>query len=217
MQIGELQVITQDLENRSHLEQVVALCEGGIDWIQLRLKTQTDDEAFCIVKEALSICKAYNCKVILNDRVDIAAKLEVDGVHLGKSDMPLAEARKILGGSKIIGATANTIEDLKLIEKEGIANYIGLGPFRFTETKKNLAEILPFSVFKNSKEYTQIPIVAIGGINSVDIAQLVEADIHGVAVSSSIVKQKNVAESAREMKKALQLYKTLEYEFKDRG
>lgn len=197
MRISRLHIITQDLENKSHLQQVKEACEGGADWIQIRLKTQSKEEVKKIAQEAKMICLLHDCQLILNDHVEIAAELKLDGVHLGKTDMPLSEARAILGDYCIIGATANSYEDVEKIESEGIANYIGFGPYKFTTTKKNLSEVLDFEHFQNINQKTQLPVIAIGGIEYNDLETVLDTPIHGVAISSGIVKQENTVEATK--------------------
>ena len=105
----------------------------GIRWIQLRYegRRMTDTEVMAAAKEAKKICDARGCVLIINDRVEIAAAVDAHGVHLGKEDMPVREARRLLGENKIIGGTANTLEDIRKHHLEG-ADYIGLGPYRYT-------------------------------------------------------------------------------------
>jgi len=210
MRIEELQVITQDLNHCTHVEQVKALCEGGVKWIQLRLKKQNNTEAKIIAIQAKRICDEYGATLIINDRVEIAKELKT-GVHLGANDMPLSGARRILG-NQIIGSTANSMEDVINIHEEGLANYIGLGPFAFTETKENLAPVLDLDVYRHIKRMTNIPVVAIGGIELSDLVQLKETDVHGVAISGAIVTAENITEAAKIWVEAINNLKLVEDE-----
>ena len=136
-----IQFISHYSERYSYLDSIQLALEGGCRWIQLRMKDATDDEVRPIAVEAQKLCRAYGAKFIIDDRVALVRELGADGVHLGKNDMPIREARQILGPDYIIGGTANTFEDAKA-HYEASANYIGCGPFRFTTTKKNLSPVL---------------------------------------------------------------------------
>lgn len=190
--ISRLHYITQDLEHFSHEEQARRACACGIDWLQLRVKEQTYEGWFKIAKEVRAITLKYGVKLILNDSVQIALEINADGVHLGKDDMPVRSARKLLGKEKIIGGTANTVEDIIQLQADG-ADYIGLGPYRFTETKQNLSPVLGIAGYRDIITQLKtaghnIPVIAIGGIKAADVRPLLKTDVYGVAVSSSINK-----------------------------
>lgn len=136
-----LQFITHQTENYSYLESARMALEGGCKWIQLRMKEASPEEVEAVALQLKPLCRAKEAILILDDHVELTKKLEVDGVHLGKKDMPIGEARQILGEAFIIGGTANTFEDVKLHHAAG-ADYLGIGPFRFTTTKKNLSPVL---------------------------------------------------------------------------
>ena len=187
MQISKFHYLTQDLPDISHQELAEIACKNGIRWIQLRVKNKSFDEWLQIAKNIKAICDRYNSVLIINDSVEICKAVDADGVHLGKNDISILEARKILGNNKIIGGTANTIEDVMQLENDG-ANYIGLGPYKFTETKKNLNTILGingYSIIQQLNNST-IPIIAIGGIQVEDVKPLINTGVYGVAVSSAI-------------------------------
>jgi thiamine-phosphate pyrophosphorylase len=188
--IEKLQFISQQTDQLSHLQSISAACKAGVKWVQLRVKEKSAEEVLALALEAREICKSYGAKLIINDHPAIALKAGADGVHLGKLDMPVAEARKMVG-DMIVGATANTFEDIEAHARSG-ADYVGLGPFRFTATKKNLSPILGLEGYraimkKCRQENIHIPIVAIGGIQVADIAGLRQAGLHGIAVSSLLV------------------------------
>lgn len=164
--------------------------EGGCRWVQLRIK-EADDGKF--LSEALIIsdlCKKYGAIFIIDDRVNLVKECRADGVHLGKSDMSLEDARKILGKGLIIGATANTFEDVIRSTQSG-ADYIGVGPYKFTTTKKNLSPILGDEGYKEIlSKYkslnTKVPLIAIGGIVMEDISKIKNIGFDGLAVSGLI-------------------------------
>lgn len=190
--ISRFQYLTQDLPNLSHQELAQIACENGIRWVQLRVKNKSSDEWLNIAKEVKSICDKFQSKLIINDNVDICKLIDADGVHLGKRDLSITKARKILGNEKIIGGTANTKEDLLLLQREGV-NYIGFGPYRFTETKKKLSNILGIVGYTTIQQYSNlaVPVIAIGGIQPEDVPVLMNTGIYGIAVSSSINLSKN--------------------------
>ena len=137
----KLQFITHQTEQYSYLDSARMALEGGCKWIQLRMKEAPLDEVERVALELKPLCKQHDALLVLDDHVELTKKLEVDGVHLGKNDMPIAEARRVLGEGFIIGGTANTFDDVKAHYQAG-ADYIGCGPFRFTTTKKNLSHVL---------------------------------------------------------------------------
>lgn len=189
--IEKLHYISQQGKSgETHAEMIASACENGIKWVQLRMKNHSEENIRQTALKCLEICKKWNVPLILNDYVHIAAEIGADGVHLGQNDMPVDEARKILGSSKIIGGTANTLDDMKLLTEKGV-DYIGLGPLRYTKTKENLSPVLGFDGYTTFlKEYNKIenpvPVIAIGGIELSDISNLKSIGLYGVAVASGI-------------------------------
>lgn len=174
-----------------YVEGIRMALEGGCKWIQLRMKDASAEEVLVNAEEALHLCRQYGAKFILDDHVELVERAGADGVHLGKNDMPVDEARKILGNGKIIGGTANTIEDIVRLHKQG-ADYIGCGPFRFTTTKKKLSPVLGLegykSIVQNMKDKgIDLPIVAIGGITVADIPAIMATGVTGIALSGAIL------------------------------
>ncbi|MCW3785649.1 thiamine phosphate synthase [Plebeiibacterium sediminum] len=193
--ISRLHFVTYQSQAISIEKQVMEYCAGGGDWVQLRLKNMEKDEIKSIARTCQSICIQHNATFIINDYVDIAYEIGADGVHLGLNDRSITEARKILGPDKIIGATANTFEHIQKHVSEG-ADYIGLGPLRFTQTKENLSPVLGFEGYTTiSKKCNScninIPIIAIGGITPEDITPLFNTGIYGLALSSYLAKNEN--------------------------
>lgn len=177
--------------------------EGGCRWVQVRMKDSTKEETEEAVRLLAPLRERCGITLLVDDHVDMAARLDcLDGVHVGKNDMPVAEARKVLGPGKILGATANTYDDLKAAVKAG-ADYVGLGPFRFTTTKKNLSPVLGTEGYRRilaqcREDGIETPVVAIGGITESDIPQVMQTGVAGIAVSGSILRAVDpVAETAR--------------------
>lgn len=186
-----LQYISHFTPQISYAEGIRMALEGGCRWIQLRMKDAPAEEIIACAEEVLPLCRRHGAKFLLDDHVELVRQLGADGVHLGKKDMPVDEARKILGPDIIIGGTANTIEDIIRLHKQG-ADYIGCGPFRFTTTKKNLSPILGLDGYKSivlkMKELgIDLPIVAIGGITVEDIPAVMETGVSGIALSGAIL------------------------------
>lgn len=183
--ISKFHYITQDMDDFSHPELAAFACKGGVNWVQLRIKNRKYSECLTIARETKIICDKYNAKLIINDNVQIAQEVSAYGVHLGKEDMSPGEARNFLGADFIIGGTANSLEDLQRLNELNV-DYIGLGPFRFTFTKKNLSPVLGLEAIKNIVGHSTIPVIAIGGIQLSDIPLLMQTGIYGIAVSSAI-------------------------------
>lgn len=186
-----LQYISHFTQQISYAEGIRMALEGGCRWIQLRMKDASSEEIIACAGEVMPLCRRYGAKFLLDDHVELVKQLGADGVHFGKNDMPVDEARKILGPDIIIGGTANTIEDIIRLHKQG-ADYIGCGPFRFTTTKKNLSPILGLDGYKSivlkMKELgIDLPIVAIGGITVEDIPAVMGTGVSGIALSGAIL------------------------------
>lgn len=198
----KLQFITHHSADCSYVDSARIALEGGCRWIQLRMKG-VDGAVFEVSARAVQkMCKEFSATFIIDDNVELAKRIKADGVHLGKSDMPIAEARKILGEGYIIGATVNTFEDIVETLKYATPDYFGCGPFRYTSTKKNLAPILGYDGYKHiitqMREHDiRIPLVAIGGITKSDIPQLQECGVGGIALSGSIINADNPVQEMR--------------------
>lgn len=204
-----VQFITHYTERYSYLDSVRIALEGGCRWIQLRMKDASPEEIRPIALEAMAMCRKYGATFIIDDHVELVKQLGADGVHLGKNDMPISEARKILGKNFIIGGTANTFEDIRMHHKAG-ADYIGCGPFRYTTTKKNLSPTLGLEgytdiVSRMKAEGIDLPIVAIGGITKEDLPSLMQTGINGIALSGSILRAENPIEEMKEIIQLLQV------------
>ncbi|WP_084439540.1 thiamine phosphate synthase [Dyadobacter alkalitolerans] len=206
-QIDKLQFISNQSQEFSHLESISLALEAGCRWIQLRVKNEPEKLVLEMAQAAKALCDTYGAKLIINDFPDIAKAISAHGLHLGLSDMPIPEARKIMGDNMIIGGTANTFEDILLRIDEG-ADYIGLGPFRFTKTKLNLSPILGLEGYRDlmqrlAEAKKEIPIIAIGGILPDDVPALLGAGLHGVAMSSALIQSKDPKETVQKLEEIL--------------
>lgn len=205
-----IQFISHYTDKYTYLDSVRIALDGGCRWIQLRMKDVTADDIRPVAIQVKAMCKELGATFIIDDHVGLVKEIGADGVHLGKNDMPIAEARKLLGNDFIIGATANTIDDVRVNYAAG-ADYIGCGPFRFTETKKNLSPVLGLEGYKDilrcmKEENINIPVVAIGGITAEDIPQIKQAGVDGIALSGSVL---NASEPVTEMRKLIEIEKRI--------
>ncbi len=190
--INKLHYISQGANAKEHLENIQKACQYGAELVQLRLKNLSEKKVLKAAEEARDITSHYQTRLIINDHYKIAKKVNVDGIHLGKTDTCPTIARKELKSWQIIGGTANTLDDCNaLIDKN--VNYIGLGPYRFTTTKDNLSPVLGKNGYLTIIEAlkSEMPIIAIGGITTTDVTELLATGIHGIAISGEITKDFN--------------------------
>ena len=189
MVIPKLHYISQGDSPKSHLENIQKACTSGAELVQLRLKNVSEKKFLKLANEAREITSHIQTRLIINDYYKLAKAVKADGVHLGKTDACPIIARKHLYTWQMIGGTANTIQDCELLlDKE--VNYISLGPFRETLTKENLPPVLGlkgYTAITNILK-TPIPIIGVGGINTEDVADILETGISGIAVSGEITR-----------------------------
>jgi thiamine-phosphate pyrophosphorylase len=190
--LNKVQYITQDNAQLSHSEQALAMFKHGISWVQLRMKEASEEDIVAEAKQILKHAEAHGGTLILNDSVELAKRLGVKAVHLGLNDMPIDEARQVLGKDVIIGGTANTLEQVKLQVERG-ADYVGVGPFRFTTTKKNLSPTLGLEGYEKllaqmKKEGLSIPLFAVGGITTKDMDSLEDVGVGHFAMSGEVLR-----------------------------
>lgn len=201
-----IQFITHFTDSISYIDSVRIALEGDCRWVQLRMKNASVDEIRPIALEAQRMCREVGATFIIDDHVALVKEIGADGVHLGKNDMPIDEARKVLGDDCIIGGTANTFEDVLTHWKNG-ASYIGCGPFRFTTTKEKLSPVLGLEgyrdiVMKMKRHGIDLPIVAIGGITADDIPAIMQTGVTGIALSGTVLRANNPVE---EMKRLIKM------------
>lgn len=190
MILNRLQYISQGNSVEEQLYNIHQALDNGCDLVQMRFKTTVQSELFTLAEAVKILCQEYLSTFIINDNVVLTKEMDADGVHLGLTDMPIAEARSILGNAKIIGGTANTFEDIQNHAKNG-CDYIGLGPYRFTKTKDKLSPILGLEGYETILNQMRqaglnIPVFAIGGILLEDVAAIIKTGVHGIAVSGLI-------------------------------
>jgi thiamine-phosphate pyrophosphorylase len=183
--------ITHQTARYDTLGSIEIALAGGCRQIQLRMKERPVEEVEAAARRAMALCRTYGAALYIDDHVEVCRRVDAAGVHLGKADMPPSRARAALGSMYRIGGTANTFEDIRLLHRQG-ADYIGLGPFRFTATKKNLSPVLGIEGYslimrRCREESIALPVMAIGGITPDDIPALMRTGISGVALSSAIL------------------------------
>ena len=198
--ITNLHYISQGKTPQEHLNNIHSACAAGAELVQLRLKSMDTKTVLETAKKAREITSHFQTRLIINDYYKVAAEVKADGVHLGKSDTSPTIARKALASWQIIGGTANTLEDCKkLIDNK--VDYIGLGPFRFTETKGNLSPVLGEKGYATiiSELKTKTPIIAIGGITLNDVLDIMITGVYGLAVSGDISRDFNKISKFKEL------------------
>ena len=184
---GTLQLISD-----GDLSVAAQFLDAGGRWIQLRMKDASAEVIVCRGKEMLALCRKRRAVLVVNDAPQLAVAIGADGVHLGQADMPPIEARRIIGDGAVIGSTANTFEDIAA-RNDGETDYVGLGPFRFTTTTKNLSPVLGTEGYRTilgrmRTENIPLPVVAIGGIELPDIPQIMRTGVDGIALSGAIAR-----------------------------
>jgi len=194
MKISTLHYIT------TNPEAAELACQGGVRWVQLRVKNQPHAAWKHLALDTQAVCRHHGATLLINDNPRLAQEIGADGVHVGQADMPPAEAREMLGTKFIIGGTANTFADVQRLAAAGV-DYVGLGPFRFTPTKENLSPVLGLAGYADIVRQCRtaglaVPIIAIGGITLADVEALLAAGLHGVAISGAIGNAENPTAAA---------------------
>ena len=186
------------LGDSSLYDQVESAIEGGATFIQLREKNLDEADFLSEAKEIQKLCREYKVPFVINDNVEIAAQIDADGVHVGQSDMEAGDVRKRLGPDKIIGVSAQTVEQALKAQEHG-ADYLGVGAVFPTGSKADATEV-SHQTLKEICEAVDIPVIAIGGITKENVSELKESGICGIAVISAIFAQKDIRKAATELK-----------------
>jgi thiamine-phosphate pyrophosphorylase len=197
----ELYAITDRkmLGDMSEIEAARLCYEGGADVVQLRMKDTDGGEMLRVAKGIQALANQYSKFFIVNDRIDIAILASADGVHLGQSDIPVSEARRLVGDEMIIGASVHNVEEAVKAVEDG-ADYLGVGSIFTTSTKADAKQGLGLDAIIDIKEAVDVPVVAIGGINRGNILDVMRAGADGAAVVSAIMAQKDIQAAAHELK-----------------
>ncbi|HIS26983.1 MAG TPA: thiamine phosphate synthase [Candidatus Pullilachnospira intestinigallinarum] len=179
-------------------EQVEAAIRGGATFVQLREKKLDQESFLAEARKIQALCRRYGVPFVINDNVEIAREIGADGVHVGQSDMKARDVRSILGQDKIIGVSAQTVEQALLAQKQG-ADYLGVGAVFPTGSKDDAVEV-DHQVLARICQAVDIPVIAIGGITADNVVSLKGSGICGVAVISAIFAKPDVEEAARSLR-----------------
>ena len=179
----------------SFLEKVETACRSGVTIVQLREKNITTNQYYQLAKQVKEITDAYQVPLIIDDRLDICMAVDAAGLHIGDDELPVSVARQVLGPEKILGVTAKTVKRA-LEAEEGGADYLGTGAIFPTTTKEN-APITLISTLKTICQRVAIPVVAIGGLTSENIDQLIDTGIAGVAVVRDLMQAEDIEEKTQ--------------------
>lgn len=183
-------------------EQVEAALRGGATFIQLREKALDQEHFLAEARELKTLCRRFGVPFLINDNVEIAAAVDADGVHVGQSDMEAGDVRARLGADKIIGVSAQTVEQALLAQQRG-ADYLWVGAVFPTGTKQDATDV-PYETLRDICRAVDIPVIAIGGINRGNVRQLAGSGICGVAVVSAIFAQKQIEAATADLKAAVE-------------
>ena len=175
---------------QSFLEKIETACRSGVTIVQLREKNLTTNQYYQLAKQVKEITDAYQVPLIIDDRLDVCLAVDAAGLHIGDDELPVSVARKVLGPDKILGVTAKTVKRA-LEAEEGGADYLGTGAIFPTTTKEN-APITLISTLRTICQRVAIPVVAIGGLTSENIDQLVDTGIAGVAVVRDLMQAEDI-------------------------
>lgn len=188
------------LNGETLYDQVEKSLKGGATFVQLREKELEEDEFLEEAKQIKALCEQYGVPFVINDNVSIAFAIDADGVHVGQSDMEAGNVREKLGPDKIIGVSAQTVEQALLAEKRG-ADYLGVGAVFPTTSKEDAAEV-SFATVKAICEAVHIPVIAIGGISQKNVSELANLGLSGIAVISAIFAQKDIEAATKKLKES---------------
>ena len=174
----------------SFLKKVETACRSGVTIVQLREKNLTTNQYYQLAKQVKKVTDAYQVPLIIDDRLDVCLAVDAAGLHIGDDELPVSVARQVLGSEKILGVTSKTVKRA-LEAEEGGADYLGTGAIFPTTTKEN-APITLISTLKTICQRVAIPVVAIGGLTSENIDQLIDTGIAGVAVVRDLMQAEDI-------------------------
>ena len=201
--ISKFHYLTQDLPNRSHIQQTQLACEAGANWIQYRCLSKSDEEMLDELHQIASICDDWGTTLIVTNHYHLVHLADIQGVHIEDMDADLTQIRSQIGDDKTLGASATNFLQIVNHIKNG-ADYIGCGPYGHTDTKPNNSPhwgIIGYQeiIKKLEEDHLYIPIIAAGGIKLEDIDELINTGIYGLAVSAAINKTDDPKNAYAEM------------------
>jgi thiamine-phosphate pyrophosphorylase len=185
--ISKFHYLTQDLSNRSHVEQVITACEAGANWVQYRCLTKPDDELIDDLDEIAAVCDEWGTTLIITNHYHLLDRVDAQGVHIEDFDADFRAIRLSIGDDKTLGASATNIKQLLEVQQTGVVDYCGYGPFGHTDTKPNTYPLLGFDGYRELRKHPEIniPVIGIGGIQLNDVDRLLETGIFGIAISAA--------------------------------
>jgi thiamine-phosphate pyrophosphorylase len=185
--ISRLHYITSDTPGLSHIEQANMACQAGVNWVQYRCGSKTDEEMIPEIHQIAAICDEWGATLILANHYHLLDKVDAQGVHVEDMTADLKAIREEITDEKTLGASATTVEKILQLQTDGFADYVGYGPFAKTKTKPNGYPLLGYNGYRElEKHFIEIPIIAVGGIQLIDVEQLFKTDISGIAVSGAV-------------------------------
>jgi len=185
--ISKFHYRTQDLPNRTHAEQARIACGNGVNWVQYRCMSKTDEELISEINQIAQICDDWGATLIISNHYHLLGKVDAQGVHIEDMGADLAAIRQHIGEDKTLGASSTDIQRLLYVQQLGVVDYSTHGPFRHTDIQPNNRSLLGFEGYNELQKHAiAIPVIAIGGVQSDDVEHLLETGVYGVAVSSAI-------------------------------
>jgi len=189
--ISKFHYLTQDLPDRSHIEQAEIACKAGANWIQYRCFSKAENELIQEIHQIASICDDWGATLILTDHYHLLDQVDAQGVHIEDMNADFSAIREIISDEKTLGASTNTIEDIQRIYESGAVDYAGCGPFSVTKTKPNDYPLLGINGYneisgKMIELGINLPLLAVGGVNLEDTEALLSTGIYGIAVSAAV-------------------------------
>jgi thiamine-phosphate pyrophosphorylase len=205
MPVYDLCVITRNVAQlgRTHLDVARAALEGGATIIQFRDKTLPSDALVETAQRIRDLTRAYGAALIINDRVDIALASGADGVHLGRDDLPIPVARRLLGPDAVIGASAGSARDALACRQAG-ASYLGVGPIFPTLSKPDAGDAIGLAPLAEIGQAVAIPVLAIGGITCDNMASVIRAGANGIAVIAAVAEAPDMIAATAALRRCLQ-------------
>lgn len=185
--VSRFHYLTQDLPNLSHAEQAQMACQAGVNWIQYRCLSKSDEDMVPEIHQVASICDDWGATLILTNHYHLMDQVDTQGVHIEDMDADLSAIRDIITDEKTLGASATNLDRILSLQKNGFADYIGYGPFAHTDTKPNNYSLLGYKPYGDLERHPiTIPIIAVGGIQLNDVEHLMKTAIAGIAVSGAV-------------------------------
>lgn len=202
--ISKFHYLTQDLPNRTHVQQAEIACSAGANWLQYRCLTKTDDELIGEINQIADICDEWGITLILTNHYHLLDQVDAQGVHIEDFDADFKAIREVIGEDKTLGGSATHVDALLRVQATGVVDYCGYGPFAHTDTKPNNSPLLGFEGYRQLQKHNiEIPAIAVGGIQLTDVEHLLETGIYGIAVSAAVNKAIDPGRALKEFYKKI--------------